>query len=77
MHDSLTVHLDPASKLLIVEGYDKVDYDTSFFNEGCYHTFEIRWYSDFLRENIELRTKAWLEENGAEDSGDRVVPAAA
>ena len=77
MHDSLTVHLDPASKLLIVEGYDKVDYDTSFFNEGCYHTFEIRWYSDFLRENIELRTKAWLEENGAEDSGDRVIPAAA
>ena len=77
MHDTLTVTLDPVTKLLLVEGYDRVDYDTSFFNEGCYHTFEIRWYSDMLRENIAERTRAWLEENSEEESGDRVIPAAA
>ena len=64
MHDTLTVTLDPATKLLLVDGYDVVDYDTSFFREGCYHTFEIRWYSDYLLENIEARTEAWLAENG-------------
>lgn len=76
MHDTLTVTLDPVTKLLLVDGYDVVDYDTSFFNEGCYHTFEIRWYSDFLRDNIEERTRAWLETH-EEESGDRVIPAAA
>jgi hypothetical protein len=77
MHDTLTVRLDQATKLLIVSGYDRVDYDTSFFRPGCYHTFEIRWYSDYLRENIEERTRAWLEVNGREESGDGVIPAAA
>ena len=77
MHDTLTVTLDPVTKLLIVDGYDRVDYDTSFFNEGCYHTFEIRWYSDMLRENMEERTRAWLEQNSEEGSGDGVIPAAA
>jgi len=77
MHDTLTVTLDPVTKLLLVDGYDVVDYDTSFFKEGCYHTFEIRWYSDYLRDNIEERTRAWLEANEEEASGDRVIPAAA
>ena len=74
MHDTLTVTLDPATKLLLVDGYDRVDYDTSFFKEGCYHTFEIRWYSDFLRVNIAERTENWLEER--EWSRNRVVAAA-
>ena len=77
MHDTLTVTLDPVTKLLLVDGYDRVDYDTSFFKEGCYHTFEIRWYSDMLRENIAERTRAWLEMYSEEESGDRVIPAAA
>lgn len=77
MHDTLTVTLDPETKLLLVDGYDRVDYDTSFFNEGCYHTFEIRWYSDFLLRNIEERTAAWLEENEDYWLRDRVVAAAA
>ena len=64
-----------AVKLLLVDGYNKVDYDTTFFRPGCYHTFEIRWYSDRLRENIARRTEAWLEAH--EESGDRVIPAAA
>ena len=77
LQDTLTVTLDPATKLLVVEGHDVVDYDTTFFNEGCYHTFEIRWYSDQLRENIEERTRAWLESHSEEESGDWVIPAAA
>lgn len=77
LQDTLTVTLDPATKLLVVEGHDVVDYDTTFFNEGCYHTFEIRWYSDQLRENIEERTRAWLEAHSEEESGDWVIPAAA
>ena len=77
MHDSLRVTLDPVSKLLLVDGYDKFDYDTTFFKPGCYHTFEIRWYSDRLRENIARRTEAWLKANGLEVSGDRVIPTAA
>ena len=77
LHDTLTVTLDPATKLLLVEGHDVVDYDTSFFIEGCYHTFEIRWYSDQIRDNIEERTRAWLEANSEDELGDRVIPAAA
>ena len=76
MHDTLTVTLDPATKLLLVDGYDRVDYDTSFFNEGCYHTFEIRWYSDFLLRNIEERTVAWLDEHEDYWLRNRVVAAA-
>ena len=77
MHDTLTVTLDPATKLLLVDGYDRVDYDTSFFNEGCYHTFEIRWYSDFLLRNIEERTDAWLEAHEDYWLRNRIVAAAA
>ena len=77
MHDTLTVTLDQTTKLLLVSGYDRVDYDTSFFNEGCYHTFEIRWYSDFLLRNIEERTSAWLDANEEYWLRNRIVAAAA
>ena len=77
MHDTLTVMLDQPTKLLLVSGYDRVDYDTSFFNEGCYHTFEIRWYSDYLLRNIEERTDAWLEAHEDYWLRNRVVAAAA
>lgn len=76
MHDSLTVMLDQPTKLLLVSGYDRVDYDTSFFNEGCYHTFEIRWYSDHLLRNIEERTDAWLEAHEDYWLRNRIVAAA-
>lgn len=76
MHDTLTVTLDPETRLLLVDGYDRVDYDTSFFNEGCYHTFEIRWYSDYLLRNIEERTDAWLEAHEDYWLRNRIVAAA-
>ena len=58
--DSLTVHLDPESKLLLVDGYTRTDHAAlPWFTGENYHTFEIRWYTPFLRENIleRVRTK--------------------
>lgn len=62
--DSLTVHLDPATKLLLVDGYTRTDHAAlPWFDGGNYHTFEIRWYTPYLRENIQERVQAKLAEN--------------
>ena len=54
--DTMTVHLDPASGLLIVEGYTAQDYVLPLFGqEGNYHTREIWLYRDQLRDNMALR----------------------
>ena len=61
LFDSLTVTLDPATKLLVVDGYEGTGYAWKpYFKDGCYHTFEIRWYGDCLRENIATRREAYL-----------------
>ena len=60
LFDSLTVTLDPASKLLVVDGFEGTGYAWKpYFEDGCYHTFEIRWYGDSLRENIATRCDAY------------------
>jgi len=62
LFDTLTVTLDQESKLLIVDGFEGSGYAWKpYFNDGCYHTFEIRWYSDCLKENIATRCRAFLE----------------
>ena len=54
--DTMTIHLDKASGLLIVEGYTAQDYVLPLLGiEGNYHTREIWLYRDQLRENIALR----------------------
>jgi hypothetical protein len=54
--DTMTIHLDKASGLLIVEGYTAQDYVLPLLGiEGNYHTREIWLYRDQLRENIVLR----------------------
>ena len=54
--DSLTVRLDPATHYLLVSGYESTDYvRPPYFQEGNYHTFEIRWYADCLRRNMQER----------------------
>ena len=54
--DTMTVHLDTASGLLIVEGYTAQDYILPLLGvEGNYHTREIWLYRDQLRENMALR----------------------
>ena len=58
--DHLTVKLDTVSSLLLVDGYTATDYMLPLIGkEGNYHSREIWLYRDQLRENMQLRTKAW------------------
>jgi hypothetical protein len=60
LFDSLTVTLDPSTNLLVVDGFKGTGYAWKpYFEDGCYHTFEIRWYGDCLRENIATRCEAY------------------
>ncbi len=62
--DTMTVHIDTASSLLFVEGYDCDDYMMPLIGkEGNYHSREIWLYRDQLRENMALRTERFLSEN--------------
>ena len=62
LFDTLTVTLDPATKLLLVDGFEGTGYAWKpFFEDGCYHTFEIRWYGDCLRQNIADRCAAYRQ----------------
>lgn len=59
--DTLTVRLDPATRLLIVDGFTGTDYVLPLIGkEGNYHSREIWLYREQLRENIARRTRAWL-----------------
>ncbi len=61
--DTMTVHLDTATGLLIVEGYTAKDYVLPLLGvEGNYHTREIWLYRDQLRENMALRAKSWISQ---------------
>ena len=63
LFDSLTVTLDQETKLLLVDGYEGTGYYWEpYFKEGCYHTFEIRWYGDSLRENIADRCRSYFQQ---------------
>lgn len=54
--NTMTVHLDTATGLLIVEGFTAQDYMLPLLGvEGNYHTREIWLYRDQLRENMALR----------------------
>lgn len=60
--DTITVHLDTASGLLIVDGYTAQDYMLPLLGvEGNYHTREIWLYRDQLRENMALRASKMLD----------------
>ena len=62
LFDTLTVTLDQETKLLLVEGFEGTGYAWKpYFKDGCYHTFEIRWYGDKLRQNIADRCEAYLQ----------------
>lgn len=54
--DTMTVTLDPVSRLLIVRGYTATDYMLPLRGkEGNYHTREIWLYRNELRRNMALR----------------------
>jgi len=60
--DTMTVHLDTATGLLIVEGFTAQDYMLPLLGvEGNYHTREIWLYRDQLRENMALRASRKIE----------------
>ena len=62
LFDTLTVTLDPATKLLLVDGFEGTGYAWKpYFEDGCYHTFEIRWYRESLRQNIADRCEAYRQ----------------
>lgn len=63
--DTLTVHLDVASGLLLVDGFTATDYVLPLIGrEGCYHSREIWLYRDCLRQNMATRAAAFLQTNG-------------
>lgn len=54
--DTLTVTLDTASRLLLVDGYSRTDYILPLIGvESNYHCLEISLYADCLRRNMALR----------------------
>ena len=60
--DSLSVHLDPATRLLLVDGVTGTDYVLPLIGkEGCYHSREIWFYRNQLRDNIALRTARFMQ----------------
>lgn len=60
--DTLTVRLDTATNLLLVNGYTATDYVLPLIGkEGNYHSREIWLYRDQLRQNIALRTARHLQ----------------
>lgn len=59
--DTLNVHVDEASKLVFVDGFRGTDYVTPVVGrEGNYHSREIWFYRDRLRENMALRVESFL-----------------
>ena len=60
--DTLSVHIDAASGMLIVDGYTGTDYILPLIGkEGCYHSREIWLYRDQLRDNIMARTSNYFK----------------
>ena len=63
--DHLTVRLDVASGLLVVDGYTATDYVLPFIGrDGCYHSREIWLYRQQLRDNMALRAATYLKHTG-------------
>jgi len=61
MENGLTAHLDTLSHHVLVDGYTDSSYIMlPYFPDGCYHKFEIPWYHDSLRKNIQDRVDAYF-----------------
>lgn len=61
MENGLTAHLDTLSHHVLVDGYTDTSYIMlPYFPDGCYHKFEISWYHDSLRQNIQDRVDAYF-----------------
>ena len=60
--DTMSVSLDLSTGLLIVKGFKAQDYVLPLIGKpGNYHSREIWFYREQLRENMALRTAQWLK----------------
>jgi hypothetical protein len=66
LHDTLTVALDTAHHVLVLDGYDgsALPNILNVLNVGDYHGVEPWLYSDCLRENIRRRIAAFRQQDG-------------
>lgn len=65
LNDTITVTLDPASKVLVVRGYDGSSLPDilGILNVGDYHGAEPWLYSECLRKNFKQRISAYRDNN--------------
>ncbi len=60
--DTLTIKIDGKSGLLCVDGFTATDYILPVIGkEGNYHSREIWLYRDYLKQNMELRSKKYQD----------------
>lgn len=62
-NDTLTVRLDPESRLLLVEGYQERNVMSVIGRPGNYHQMELRFYYPYIRQNMADRVKAYFNSN--------------
>lgn len=59
-NDTLTVRLDPASRLLLVKGYNNDKPMRVIGKPGNYHHMELKFYYPYIRQNMADRVAAFL-----------------
>ena len=61
-NDTLSVRCDPASRLLIVEGYQERAVMSVIGRPGNYHNMELKFYYPYIRQNMADRVAAYLKD---------------
>jgi len=59
-NDTLTVRCDPASRLLIVGGYQEKAVMPYIGRPGNYHNMELKFYYPYIRQNMADRVAAFI-----------------
>lgn len=60
-NDTLTVRLDPESRLLLIGGYNNDKPMAVIGKPGNYHHMELKFYYPYIRQNMADRVAAFLE----------------
>lgn len=55
--DTAIVSVDTESQLLIVSNIDEKKYQFPLFESGCLHHWDLLFYTDAIRQNIQLRIR--------------------
>ena len=58
-NDTLSVHYDPPSRLLIVDGYKSEYVMPTIGRPGNYHHMELKFYYPYIRQNMADRVRAF------------------